>query len=99
MTVETSPSPARCTRTPRLETDMGKINYGQLPKHTTTTTQNSTNIFDSIDVLALAPHSAVDVAESICWIINYTVDIMATYPMHKGTGHTEMRKKYVVHVS
>ena len=47
----------------------------------------------------MAPHSVVEVAEGIPWIINYTVDIMATYPLDKGTGRTEIRKKYIVHVS
>ena len=29
---------------------------------------------------------------------NYKVEIIATYPLDKDTGHTEIRKKYVVHV-
>ena len=59
-----------------------------MPKHTTTITQNSTNSFYSVEVLALAPLSAVDVAEGIRYSINYTVDIMATYTLEKDTGRT-----------
>ena len=47
-------------------------------EHTTTTTQNSTNSCDSVDVLALAPHSAVEVAGGIHKSINYTAYIMST---------------------
>ena len=59
-----------------------------MPKHTTTITQNSNNSLYSVEVLALAPHSAVDVAEGIPYSINYTVDIMATYTLEKDTGRT-----------
>ena len=63
-----------------------------------TTTQNSSNSSDSIYVLALAPHSAGEVADGIRYSINYTVCIIATYPSNKDTVITEIHKKYVVHV-
>ena len=61
--------------------------------------KNSTNSCNSVDILALATHSVVEVSEGIPWSINYAVYIMATYPLDKGTGLTEIRKKYIVHVS